>query len=379
MFEEILYDSCFMKLGIDCHHIEDQLGIKRYTLALLHEWENLGYLKGENEVICYFKKQLPEFSDLPKAVKIVYTNTRSNVLFTQFRLPYEAMRDRVDVLFSPSYILPLFYWRKSVVTIHDIIYAARPKEFDWHSRFDKLYTPNASRLGALKARFILVPSEFTKKEIKKHWRINPSKIFVIPLAGDIDTTQHQALAPKGDFVLFVGSIFNRRHIIQTIHAFYSLTKTQSTLRFIIIGKDATRPPQHIDELIKKANYNLKRQAIIRKDGIGNSELFSLYTRARALVWLSDYEGFGLPVLEAMKCGLPVLTTRKGSLKEVAGDAALYVEDPFDIKEISKKLLRILTDTELRRKLKAKGIKQAQQFSWTKTAKETWNILKLAQR
>lgn len=366
-----------MKLGIDGHHIEDQRGIARYLLAILKEWGNLGYLKGEDKVICYFRKQMWEFSDIPKGIRVVYTNTRSNLVFQQFRLPYEATRDGVDVLFSPSYILPLGYWGRSVVTIHDIIYAARPDEFDWHSRFDTYYTPLASKLSAMKATFILTPSTFSKKEIIKRWHVNPSKIFVTPLAGDLDTKKNHLAIPKGDFILFVGSIFNRRHVGEVIRACYSLIKVQPTLRFMIIGKDQTKPAQHIDTLIHKANHNLGKEAIVRKDWVGDEELVQLYHSARALVWLSEYEGFGLPVLEAMKCGLPVLTTKKGSLKEIAGDAALFVNNPSNIDEISKKLLRILTDTELRRTLKAQGIKQAQAFSWSATATQTWELLKLA--
>lgn len=365
-----------MKLGIDCHHIEDQLGIKRYIVSLLKEWGILGYFKN-NEVICYFKKPLVEFDLMPGGVKIVYTNTRSNLLFQQVRLPYEARRDNLDVLFSPSYILPLGYRGKTVVTIHDIIYAARPQEFDWQSSFDKLYIPWASKWSAKKATFILSPSLFTKNEIKKRWHINPSKIFVTPLAGDIDTKKQHLLIPKGNFVLFVGSIFNRRHVSEVIRAFYSLVKAQPALRFIIVGKDNTHPAQNIDALIEKVNFNLKCQAIVRKDWITDEELLKLYHSARALVLLSEYEGFGLPVLEALGCGLPALISKKGSLKEIAGDAALYVNNPSNIKEISKKLLWLLTDSKLRSELKAKGIRQAQKFSWSKTAKDTWNILNLA--
>lgn len=367
-----------MKLGIDCHHIEDQRGIKRYVLSLLKEWDALGYMKDrENTVICYFKKELPEFEEIPKEAKIVVANSRSTLLFQQIRLAAEAKRDAVDVLFSPSYILPFFYSRKSVVTIHDIVYAALPQEFDWQSRFDKLYLPKMSYLSAKKATFILTPSQFTKNEIEKKWHIHPAKIFVTPYAGDINFSKNQPLLPRRDFILAIGSIFNRRHIPQLIQAFYKIVKKQPTLRLVLIGKDHTNPPQKIDTLIKEANYRLAREAVIKKDAVSEEELLRLYYSSRVLVSLSGYEGFGLPVLEALSCGLPVLAAKKGSLPEIAGEAAVYVDNPSSVEEISHKLLHIITDGNLRKTLKLKGIKQAQKFGWSKTAKETWNILQLA--
>jgi len=301
------------------------------------------------------------------------------MFFTHFRLPFEARRDHLDVLFSPSYILPFFYGKKSVVTIHDIVYTVLPNEFDWRSSSDKLYLPGAAKHSAKKANFILTPSEFTKNEITRLWHVRPEKIFVTPFAGDINFTKTQPILPRSDFILFIGSIFNRRHISHLIQAFYKIARKQTALRLILIGKDLTNPPRHIDNLITQANYKLARQAIVRKDWVGEEELIRLYYSARVLVLLSDYEGFGLPILEALSCGLPVLTSNKGSLPEIAADAAVYVNNPGDINEIYRKLLHILTDGRIRRSLKSKGIKQAQRFSWSTCAKKTWEILELASR
>lgn len=369
-----------MTIGIDCHHIEDQLGIRRYLLNLLKEWENLGYLGDKHHrVICYFKEELPEFEEIPKKIEIVVAPAKSTFWFQQYRLPREARRDKVNVLFSPSYLLPFFYERKTVLSIHDIVYKVHPEEFDWQSRFDKTYLPLASYLSAKKATFILTPSEFTKKEIIKFWHISPSKIFVTPLAPDPRLIKNQPLIARQNFVLAVGNIFNRRHIPHLIAAFYELSKKQPALCLIIIGKDKTMPAGHIDELIEDINYRLRRQAVIHKDWVSEEDLTRLYYSARALVLLSTYEGFGLPVLEALSCGIPVLITKKGSLPEIAGEAALYVNDPEDIHEITKKLYKILSDSQLRKTLKATGLKQAHQFNWSKTAKDTWELLLLTSK
>lgn len=369
-----------MRLAIDCHHIEDQEGIKRYILTLLREWDALGYIRDrEHHILCYLKKELPELDEFPRGIEAIITGSRSTFLFQQMRLPLELSRDKPDVFFSPSYLLPFFYPRakKSVVTIHDIVFSAYPEDFDWKSGFDKWYIPNAAHMSAKRATFILTPSEFSKKEMKRHWKIDPAKIFVTPLAGNINFAKTQPLLPRQDFILCIGSLFNRRHAGELIQAFYRIVKAQPALRLIFVGKDRTNPPQHIDALIEKANYRLRRKAIERLESISDEELLRLYYSARALVLISDYEGFGLPVLEALSCGLPVLVSKKGSLPEIAGEAALYVNDPSNIYEISKKLMTLLTDATLRRDLKSKGLKQAQTFNWTKTAKETWQILTLA--
>lgn len=362
-----------MKVGLDCHHIEDQRGIRTYVLRLLKEWKNLNYLKN-NEVICYVKEELPDCETIRELASVHIVPSKSTLAFQHVRLPSQARRDNIDVLFSPSYILPFAYRRPSVVTIHDIIFSALPEEFDWPGTLDKHYIPRASYWSAKTASFVLVPSRFTKEEIVKHWDIREDKIIVIPLAGNIGQRPIPPLFLQRKTVLFVGNIFNRRNVLNLITTIGQMAKKRKDVELIIVGKDKTNPPQHIEKAVQDINERHKRNVIIQKDWVANDELARLYKAATVVALLSRYEGFGLPILEAMSTGTPVLTTGYGSLPEIAGDAALYIKDPDSIHEIESALTSIIDDSVLQKTLASKGKKQAQRFSWTLTAKRTWDIL-----
>ncbi len=143
---------------------------------------------------------------------------------------------------------------------------------------------------------------------------------------------------------------------------------------MIIGANHTSPFVDIDGLIERVNKKLGRQAILRQDYLSGPDLVTLYNAADLLVWLSDYEGFGLPVLESMACGAPVITSPLTSIPEVAGQAAIYVQDSKNIKEISQAIYQGLTDQPLRQDLISRGLEQAQKFSWPECAQKTLDAL-----
>jgi len=169
---------------------------------------------------------------------------------------------------------------------------------------------------------------------------------------------------KNKFIFYVGAIFQRRFIPQIIAAFEKIKDKLPDCQLLIAGPNYTHP--FID--IKKEN------SIIYVDYIKEEDLVSLYNSANLFIWLSSYEGFGLPPLEAMACGTPVLSTKKTSLAEVLGDYPIWVENPEDINEISEKMLEVLSDEKLKKQMIEMGLKQAQKFSWQKTAEETLRIL-----
>jgi glycosyltransferase involved in cell wall biosynthesis len=167
--------------------------------------------------------------------------------------------------------------------------------------------------------------------------------------------------------LFVGSIFNRRFLPQKTQAFIEFGKTCSDYQFLIIGRNHTKPFQDIGALVAEANKILGREAIIWKNYAPDEDLVYLYNGAFATLWLSSYEGFGLPVLESMACGTPVITSMKGALPEVAGDAAMYVVHPENPAEISSALAHLTRYGRYREELIVKGLERARTFSWKKCA------------
>lgn len=352
-----------MRIGIDAHSLEEnRTGVGRYLFNLLKEWKNL-------DLVLYFKKKIPDDISNGKVL-----NTSSNALFMHYYLPKAAKKDKVDILFCPGYVAPVFYKGKIALALHDIIYEARPDLYNWPSVFDKILLKKVSKISAKKADVIFACSQFTKDEIIKYYKIRPEKIFVIPLAVDekfiknvghptSHITSHikKKYGIKNKFIFYVGAIINRRFIPETIRAFANITDKLPEYQFLIGGTNY-------------ASLKINQKGVIYIDYIDENDLNILYNAADLFIWLSSYEGFGLPPLEAMASATPVITTKMGSLSEVVDEAALFVENPKDINEISEAIYKGLTDGNLREKLIRKGLEQVKKFSWQKTAEETLKIL-----
>jgi glycosyltransferase involved in cell wall biosynthesis len=379
-----------MTIGIDAHNLEGQrTGVGRYLINLLQQWDKFD-LPQDLKFVLYFKKEIPDDLELSDSIfekKILKApfGWQSNTLFVHYLLPRVAKKDKVDILFCPGYIGPIFYQGKIALTLHDIIYQARPDLYNWPSVFDKILLKKVSRLVAQKAKIIFVPSEFSKKEVLKYYQVAVDKVFVTPLAVDESFRQindqnklkeiKKKYQIKDNFIFYIGSIFNRRHLPEVIKAFEKVVGQLSNYQFLIIGANHTSPFIDIDGLIKQVNQKFGRQTILRQDYLSGRDLVALYNAADLLVWLSDYEGFGLPVLESMACGTPVVTSPLGSIPEVAGEAAIYVQDSSDVKEISQAIYCGLTGQSLRQDLIRRGLERANKFSWQRCAHRTLGALR----
>jgi len=394
-----------MTIGIDCCHIKDQKGIERYLLNLLHFW------KEEKDInfILYVRED-ESAQKISKSknfkVKILKTLISSVALFQHWLLPRQAQKDKIDILFSPSYLLPFFYKGKTAVTIHDIIYETHPEWFRFHGIQDRILVKWIGHKSAKKADIIFTPSEFTKQEISKSYEGRTSvahlsanrqvsqnlelnsglrKIVVTPLAADEifrwrenENELKQVKRKYGinrNYFLFAAAIFERRCVTESILAFQEIAQKYPNFQYLIIGKDFTRA-QNISALVKKINSKLERKAIIYKPFfVKNEELKMLYHKAYALVYLSVYEGFGLPPLEAMSCGVPTICGNAEALKETTDKNSFWVKNPHNVDEICQEMERAIEDKKEYQKIKRGGIKKAQEFSWKKCAQETLEILK----
>lgn len=372
-----------MKIAIDAHSLErGRTGQGRYLINLLKFWSRLN----EFRFVLYFQKEIPQDKILKsdcfikKILKAPF-RIQSNAFWQHFLLPKACLKDKIDILFSPSYLLP-FGWRgKSIVTLHDISYEAHPQ---WFTPANRFLLQKISKVAAKKATAILVPSEFTKREIVKYYCLPQSKIYVTPLAPDEqfkplrnenkfkEVKKHYKI--KNRVILYIGSIFNRRHIPELIEVFEKIAKRFLEYQILIIGANHTYPFIDIQSLIKETNKKLGRTAVLQIDWVPEEDLPWLYNISDLTILLSDYEGFGLSVLEAMACGVPVVTTNLGSIPEVVDNCALFVDDPTDINEIAKVIHQGLTDEGLRNDLAERGLIQAKKFSWGKCARETLDIL-----
>lgn len=389
-----------MNIAIDARSLEsNKTGVGRYLAGLLKYWKK----NKEHKFILYFKDKIPDDNFLRsdnfklKLPKNPF-GFSSNFFFQHFLLPYNLAKDKADFFFSPFYLKPFYCPAKSSVVLHDISYEAHPEWFDFKSQF---ILRALSKFSAKTADKIFTVSNYSKEEIIKFYEINPDKITVTHLAPDKDfasslgrfepSLKPEMICAKNEsegshlpgrrikekynlndkFILCVGSIFTRRHIPEIIAAFEKIAVKYKDYQLLIIGKNHTHPFMDIGEQIKTANKNLDREAIIRLDFIEEEELQAFYSSCELAIYLSDYEGFGLPVIEAQFFGKPVITSYNSSLIEVSGDSVEFVKSN-NVDEIYGSLNKIISDAGYKNKLVELGGENIKRFSWDKCAKETLN-------
>lgn len=373
-----------MRIAIDARSLEGgRTGVGRYLENILKCWS----ARKDVEFVLYFKDAVPADGFLREG-NFVLRRLRnplgfsSNFFFQHVLLPRHIRNDRADFFFSPFYLRPLFCPARSAITLHDISYEAHPEWFDRRSQF---VLRTLSRLSAHKADLIFTVSEFSKSEIRKFYGTPEEKIVVTPLAPDGDF-RAAAGAEKiaevkdryhlGRYLLSVGTLFSRRHAAEIIEAFSRYAAEGSDCQLCFVGKDRTFPAMDIDRRIGEANARLGAGRIVRLDFSPEEELTALYGGAEAVIYLSDYEGFGLPVVEAQFFGKPVITSAGSSLSEVGAQTVECVSRN-DVPGISASLRRVLDDGGYRAALAERGRENLRRFSWQACAARTLEeILKI---
>ena len=376
-----------INIGIDAHILEERYtGVANYLLHFFDYISAIPKIERNFKFYIYSKRDLfdNKFLSHPAFIhrKLTIFSYSHFLLYFLFLLPYWAKRDKIDIFFFPFNMAPPTYWNKFIVLIPDLSFYAHPEYFPLYHRLPyQLF----SGYAALRAKKIITISNFSKKEIKKFIKINTDKIKTVYLGVDekykkiedkilLDETK-QKYNIKKDFILSVGLIFNRRHIYESILAFRTIALKYPNIQYLIVGQNKTYPYINIDYTIQNINSELQRQAIIKIDYIkDDTDIIYLYNAALFSIYLSDYEGFGLPVLEAMSCGTPIISTEFAALKEIAGDCQLVVHNPTDIGEIALKMQKLVTDKNLYQKLIDKGVRHARQYTWDKSLEELFRVI-----
>ena len=265
-----------------------------------------------------------------------------------------------------------------IITVHDIIHYVFP-ETKIHYFLSKhvLYRG----LRTCTNTFFITISNFTKRDLIKYFKIPEDKVKVIYLGVDHEIYKplpyneinkiKQKYNLTSPFILYVGSDHPRKNISTLVKSIYKLKKKYKldNVKLVKVGAERHRYRKHIINLIK--GLNLEKN-IIFIDNVPEKDLAGLYNAADLFVYPSLYEGFGLPPLEAMACGTPVITSTTTSLPEVVGNAGIMI-DPYDVDGLAKAMYEVLTNDGLREELRKKGLKRAKLFSWRKTAKETLKV------
>lgn len=296
------------------------------------------------------------------------------LLWQESHLPAVAGEDGLDVFFAPAYSCPLALGLPRVTTIHDMSFFSVPDDFTLVDGLRRRALVGASIQAS---RRLLAVSEFTRREIAAYFPAAMSQIVVTPHGADDDLAAppprdeaRARLDLRGPLVLTVGTILNRRCLPVLFHAISRLRRAWPDLTLEVVGENRTHPRLDLHALAARAG--LGEQA--RLSGfLGEAALADRYAAADVAVFLSEYEGFGLPALEAMARGVPVVTSTLPALGEVFGQAALLV-DPRDAPGVAAAVDRVLRDPALRADLVARGRALAARHSWAECARLTRDAL-----
>jgi glycosyltransferase involved in cell wall biosynthesis len=292
------------------------------------------------------------------------------IFWYQTRLNQQLKRQQADLFFSPVSEGIFFPRIPQIVTVHDLI----PLQYPELSPKWKYYYLYALPFLLKQSQGIICVSEYTKQDLVKNYRLNPDSINVVynGYAQDLFYPQpDRAILQKynlNKYLLYVGDMRFYKNLSRCLEAFDSLSLKD--YQFVITGK---KDDFFYPEIERQTAKLAAKDRIIFLDYVPTAVLPSLYSMAQALVFASLYEGFGLPVLEAMACGCPVITSKVTSIPEVGGDSVLYV-DPKNVKSIAQGMYQILTNTELKTNLIHQGLARAKLFSWDKTAEGVCRVL-----
>ena len=303
-------------------------------------------------------------------------------LWTHACLSVEMLRRPPDVLFVPAHVLPLHHPPRTVVTVHDLGYLYFPEA---HKAWSRRYLDWSTRFNARQATAVIADSEATRRDLIAHYHIDPHKITVIypgigdefrPITEDDLVAQARARYDlPATYLLYVGTLQPRKNLVRLISAYHQLCQQYPPAllpHLVIAGKKGWL----YDEILAQAT-DLRVSQRVRFPGyVDQQDLPALLGGASALLMPSLYEGFGLPVLEAMACGTPVICSNTSSLPEVAGDAALLV-DPLDVQGLVDAMAKLLSDDALRQDLVRRGFAQAARFSWAETARQALAVCERA--
>lgn len=354
-----------MRIAIDVRKYQD-FGIGTYVRNLVH---HLARIDPSSEYLLLCRPQDRGRIAIPSArFRLIDEPAGINSAAEQVHIPIQLRRERVDLFHSPSYILPPLIHCRSVVTIHDCIHLI----FSDHlaSRLSHVAMRLQMWTAAHRSDRVLTVSEASKQDILRRFRIPADKVtvvynaiderLVIPPGSDDFQRVRDRYQLEGPFALYVGNVKPHKNLERLIEAFKDVRRQErfEPLKLVIIGDEISRY-----QGLRRAVHRHKLHKHVRFLGfVAPATLSVLYRMARVFVFPSLYEGFGLPPLEAMYLGTPVVTSNVSSLPEVVGDAAVLV-DPYDTASIAEGMRRALTDEPLRAELREKGMARAREFSW----------------
>lgn len=374
-----------MIIGIDASRANKtyKTGTEWYSYHLIQELKKITDPK--DQIILYSREKLRD------ALGWLPPNWKSRVLrwppkkfWTQVRLSWEMWRCPPELLFVPAHTIPLVHPKKVMTTCHDVAFLRLPQVYD---RPALTYHQFAIKFAVKHATKIIAVSEFTKSELIEFFKISPERVTVVH--NGYDKERYKLIEDRGvvkkilqkynlrqPYVLYIGRLELKKNIPGLIEAFGQLKKNQQSVinqqqfKLILVGQ----PGFGFEKITEAIMDNSLQNEVVMPGWVDEVDLPYLISGARIFTFPSFYEGFGIPILEAMACGTPVVCSDIPALREVAGEAAYFI-DPYSVENIAEGINRVLSDEHLQEDLKIRGFARAQDFSWGRCARETLEILR----
>jgi glycosyltransferase involved in cell wall biosynthesis len=372
-----------LRIAIDAHSVGAALaGNESYATNLI---EALAEIDSVNQYTLFVTKReaVDRFSGRWPNFKVRLTLPHAPFIRIPLTLGAELRRNPVDLL-HVQFTAPPFAPCPVVVTVHDLSFEHLPVTFKRRSRAQLRLTV---RHSARRAARVITGSEHTRQDLISTYGLSPESVRTIQLAAPAgfapvtDKTELQRVRNtygiEGDYILSVGSIQPRKNLGRLIESFSYLHRARPDRpqpKLVLVGKRAWL----YDETLRAIQESGLQDSIILTGYVPQRDLPALYSDAVCFVYPSYFEGFGLPPLEAMKCGAPVIVGNRTSLPEVVGDAGLQV-DPFDVGALACALERLINNSDFRNELRVKGLVQARKFNWRETAQRTLEVYQEAAR
>ncbi|MEZ4180486.1 MAG: glycosyltransferase family 1 protein [Candidatus Doudnabacteria bacterium] len=365
-----------MHIGIESERANNPVktGVEHYAHQLI---KHLALLDHENNYTLYLRTK-PEkwFFDLPK--KFLVKVIPFPKFWTQIRISWEMLWHAPDLLFIPASALPLITPKRSVITIHDTAWLNYPEAFTWFMRH---YLHWSTKTAVKKATKIIAVSQSTKTDLVKYYNVDPEKIAVIPHGYTVSeqdqestsdpliglSSKTKALLPD-KYILFLSTIQPRKNLPGLIAAFREFKNQfpEFPHKLVVVGKLGWK----FEESLKAIQDN--SDIVVYLGRVDDQERWPIFRKADLFINASLYEGFGMWILEAFECQVPVAVSKVSSLPEVGGDAAVYF-DPQNSQEIIDAIVSVLRHPEVAEEMRRKGLERLKLYGWDRCAEQTLNL------
>jgi len=360
-----------MKIGIAARGLSEQSGgVKQYIESITSALLKIDKM---NEYYIFHNNH-NHVDKFPSAKNIVLESS-NKMIWDYFLLPKALRKHQLDVVIFPKNVVPFFVDAKSIIVVHDLAYFM--PELNAYSLIDTIYMKHMIKSSLKRADGVISVSQNTKSDIIKLIGTDENKIKIVYEAADskykktIDIIKLKEIKAKyklcDKFIFYSGSLSPRKNMVRFLLA-YDKIKAKIPHKLVLTGGRSWND-RNVREII-----NQMGESVIKLGYVNDEDMPFVYNLADLFVYPSLYEGFGLPPLEAMACGCPVITSNTSSIPEVVGDAGVMV-DPHDVDELAKAMYEVLTNYDLRESMVKKGLERARKFSWEKCARECLIVVK----